>query len=127
MADVPAASLPWTLAGEPVRLYAERALYWPARRRLVIADLHLGKGDTFRRHGIAVPSGGTADDLARLAGLLARTGARELWVLGDMLHGDPAGARRSRHRQGEAHRDCLQRAHISLALPTTRGAPVTPA
>ena len=93
MADGPAASLPWTLAGEPVRLYAERALYWPARRRLVIADLHLGKGDTFRRHGIAVPSGGTADDLARLAGLLARTGARELWVLGDMLHGDPAGAR----------------------------------
>ena len=115
MADGPAASLPWTLAGEPVRLYAERALYWPARRRVVIADLHLGKGDTFRRHGIAVPSGGTADDLARLAGLLARTGARELWVLGDMLHGDPAGAR------WRAAWTAFRAAHPGLAIRVIAG------
>jgi DNA ligase-associated metallophosphoesterase len=74
------------LAGEPVRLLADRALYWPARQRLLIADLHLGKGDTFRAAGIAVPTGGTAHDLARLAALLARTGARSLWILGDFLH-----------------------------------------
>lgn len=74
------------LAGEPVRLLADRALYWPARRRLLVADLHLGKGDTFRAAGIAVPSGGTAHDLSRLQVLLARTGARSLWILGDFLH-----------------------------------------
>ncbi len=81
-----AEALDLELTGEPVRLLADRALYWPARERLLIADLHLGKGDTFRAAGIAVPSGGTAHDLARLDALLAQTGARGLWILGDFLH-----------------------------------------
>lgn len=81
------ASLVWNLAGETVHLLGGRALYWPARDRLLLADLHLGKADLFRRAGIALPSGGTAHDLARVAALLLLTGAHELWVLGDMLHG----------------------------------------
>lgn len=76
-----------TIAGEPMHLFADRALYWPARQRLLIADLHLGKGDVFRAAGIALPSGGTAHDLARLSRLIEATDARELWVLGDLLHG----------------------------------------
>ena len=48
------------MRGERLQLHADRALYWPARGRLLIADLHLGKGDVFRRAGIAVPRGGTA-------------------------------------------------------------------
>jgi DNA ligase-associated metallophosphoesterase len=75
------------LAGENVQLLAERALYWPAGDALMIADLHLGKGDIFRRAGIALPRGGTAADLARISALLAQTGARNLYVLGDFLHG----------------------------------------
>lgn len=75
------------LAGERVELLGDRALFWPARARLLIADLHLGKADIFRRAGIALPRGGTAHDLARLSMLLAVTRARELWVLGDLLHG----------------------------------------
>jgi uncharacterized protein len=82
-----AAELELRIAGEPMRLYADRALYWPARQRLLIADLHLGKGDIFRRAGIAVPHGGTAHDLDRLDRLIAHSGARELWILGDVLHG----------------------------------------
>lgn len=77
------------LKGEAIELHADRALYWPARKRLIIADLHLGKADTFRRAGTTMPSGGTAHDLARIEALLHATGAEELWVLGDMLHGDP--------------------------------------
>lgn len=75
------------LAGEPVVLLAERALYWPRMRTLIIADLHLGKADHFRRAGIALPVGGTALDLDRLDALLADTGAARLLVLGDLLHG----------------------------------------
>ena len=75
------------IAGESMRLFAERALYWPARNRLLIADLHLGKGDILRAAGIAVPSGGTGHDLERLGALLQATGASQLWVLGDFLHG----------------------------------------
>lgn len=82
-----AVELELEIAGEPMRALGDRALYWPARRRLLIADLHLGKGDVFRRAGIALPSGGTWHDLARLAALLERTGAHELWILGDVLHG----------------------------------------
>lgn len=75
------------LGGEPVRLLADRAIHWPARRRLLLADLHLGKADSFRAAGIALPRGGTAHDLARLTALLEATGASSLWVLGDLLHG----------------------------------------
>lgn len=75
------------LAGEPMRLLGDRAVYWPARNRVLLADLHLGKGDIFRRFGIALPSGGTRHDLARIAMLVASTGADSVWVLGDFLHG----------------------------------------
>lgn len=75
------------LAGEPIQLLADRALYWPARQRLLVADLHLGKADTFRAAGIALPRGGTALDLDRIAALVSATGAGALWVLGDLLHG----------------------------------------
>ncbi len=68
-------------------LYGERAAYWPAADALLIADLHLGKGEVFRRAGLAVPRGGTAVDLARLAALLTATGATRLLILGDVLHG----------------------------------------
>ncbi|KFN50658.1 ligase-associated DNA damage response endonuclease PdeM [Arenimonas composti] len=81
------------VAGEELQLLGERALFWPARRRLLLADLHLGKADAFRRAGIGLPSGGTAADLARIGGLLDSTGARSLWVLGDLLHGDPSPRR----------------------------------
>lgn len=81
------ASLELSIAGEPLQLLAGRALYWPARRRLLIADLHLGKGDVFRMAGIGLPSGGTRHDLERAGCLVDATGAESLWVLGDVLHG----------------------------------------
>lgn len=74
-------------AGESLVLLGERALYWPTRQALLIADLHLGKADVFRRAGIALPSGGTGEDLNRLQALLDRYACRELWILGDILHG----------------------------------------
>lgn len=80
-------SLTLHLAGEEMHLFADRALFWPARSLLLVADLHLGKGHALRRGGIAVPSGGTRHDLQRLHRLLDVTGARELCVLGDFLHG----------------------------------------
>ena len=82
-----AESLERVLAGEPMHFLAERALFWPSRKRLFIADLHLGKADIFRRFGIALPSGGTRHDLSRIASMVERTGATSVWVLGDFLHG----------------------------------------
>ncbi|MDT3431980.1 ligase-associated DNA damage response endonuclease PdeM [Stenotrophomonas maltophilia] len=79
--------LPLLRAGESLVLLGARALYWPARQALLLADLHLGKADVFRRAGIALPSGGTGKDLQRLQGLLDGHACREVWILGDILHG----------------------------------------
>lgn len=75
------------IAGEPMRLLASRALFWPRERRLFLSDLHLGKADVFRRAGIGLPRGGTADDLDRLSQAIALTGAASVWILGDVVHG----------------------------------------
>ncbi len=74
------------LAGERVQLLAERALYWEREETLIAADLHWGKAAAFRAGGIPVPRGTTTADLARLDRALARTGARRLVLLGDLLH-----------------------------------------
>lgn len=79
------ATLP--IRGEALVLRPERAVLWPARRTLVIADAHFGKDDVFRRAGIALPRGPAIADLQRLSQLLAATGAERLVVLGDFLHG----------------------------------------
>lgn len=79
------ASIEIELAGEQVRLLADRALFWPRERTLFIADPHFGKGTTFRRFGLAVPDD-TATELQRLANLLKSTEARQLIILGDFLH-----------------------------------------
>jgi hypothetical protein len=76
-----------TLGSVELRLLADRAVYWPAQSTLLIADLHLGKGDAFRRAGIALPSGGTAHDLRRLSALIQDTRPTCVIVLGDLIHG----------------------------------------
>jgi DNA ligase-associated metallophosphoesterase len=74
------------LEGEVLALLPERALFWPRRRMLVVADVHLGKAATFRAAGIPIPHGSTGEDLARLDRALARTGAIALAFLGDLFH-----------------------------------------
>lgn len=59
---------------------------WPARQTLLVADLHLGKATTFRRHGIPVPTGSTAATLDHAARMLEQTAARTLIILGDLIH-----------------------------------------
>lgn len=76
--------------GETLVICAERALYWPGRRMLLIADTHFGKDEIFRRAGLPIPDGGGARDLGRLSSLVAQHGAERLTVLGDFFHGAPA-------------------------------------
>lgn len=78
--------LPVHWAGESLRLLPDRALYWPARELLWVADVHLGKAATFRALGQPVPAGTTAANLARLDALLTGRSVRQLVFLGDLLH-----------------------------------------
>lgn len=72
--------------GEQLDLLPEKAIYWPARETLLVADLHLGKAATFRAHGAPVPEHATYDTLDRLTALLAKVGAKKLVLLGDLFH-----------------------------------------
>jgi DNA ligase-associated metallophosphoesterase len=76
------------IAGERLTLHAQRAIHWSARRMLLVSDVHFGKGAVFRRAGIAVPSGDTEDDLARLDELIAAFTPESVVVLGDLVHGN---------------------------------------
>ena len=77
------------LADQLLQLLPQRAAYWPAQQALLLADVHLGKDQVFRRAGMAVPAGMLAHDLARIDGLLDSTGAQRLIVLGDWVHAPP--------------------------------------
>jgi DNA ligase-associated metallophosphoesterase len=74
------------LAGEELRLLPERAIFWPHRRALFVADTHWGKATAFRAAGLAIPPGSTQADLARLDQALDRCDALHLLLLGDALH-----------------------------------------
>jgi DNA ligase-associated metallophosphoesterase len=110
-------SLTITIAGEEVRLFAERALLHSSSGTLYVADLHWGKAATFRAAAIPLPPGNTAADLARLTGVLERSGARRLVILGDLLHARVA-------QRDAATREQLLRwraQHPSLEIVLVRG------
>ena len=68
-------------------------LYWPSRRALLVADLHLEKASWYAKLGQLLPPYDTHATLADLQALLAATGATEVWCLGDSFH-DPHGCER---------------------------------
>lgn len=80
------------LAGEQLWLLASKAIYWPARKMLVIADIHFGKAAAFRALGVPVPRGTTTQNLLALDTLLARYACEEIVFLGDFLHARAAHA-----------------------------------
>lgn len=80
------------VAGETLMLLPEKAVYWPARQMLIIADIHFGKAASFRAQGIPVPRGTTTENLAGLDDLIERHGACHVMFLGDFLHARAAHA-----------------------------------
>ena len=102
--------------GERFTLLGDRALYWPARDTLVVADVHLGKGAALRRAGLPVPSGNSVKDLNRLDALLAATSAARLAVLGDLVH-----ARHSHQQELQDAVAAWRRRHPAVEVLLVRG------
>ncbi len=71
-------------------------LWWPARRTLVVSDLHLEKGSGFAAKGALIPPYDTAATLARLSGAIDRLDPDRVICLGDSFHDGGAAARLSR-------------------------------
>jgi uncharacterized protein len=80
---------PWhavEVAGAELWLLADKAVYYPAYRTLLIADAHFGKAAAYRKLGQPVPHGTTQSNLQRLDALLESYPCEQLIFLGDFLH-----------------------------------------
>ncbi|SBO42040.1 ligase-associated DNA damage response endonuclease PdeM [Cyanobium sp. NIES-981] len=80
------AATPFLWRGHPLTLLADRAVWDPTQAVLLVADLHLGKAETFQSHGIPLPSDGDATTLNALLALAHRHQPRQVVVLGDLIH-----------------------------------------
>ena len=78
--------VPFSFAGHELVAQPEGALFWPARKALVVADLHLEKASWFARAGQMLPPYDSQATLTGLTALVRRTQAAELWCLGDSFH-----------------------------------------
>ncbi len=79
-------SAPFTWQGQMLQLLGAPAVWEPQQRTLLVADLHLGKAETFQAHGIPLPSDGDAATLNALLALAHRWQPQQVVVLGDLIH-----------------------------------------
>lgn len=84
---------PLHLGGERLMLCPTGVAIWPAKRTLIVSDLHFEKGSAMAVRGAHVPPYDTRETMVRLAFALRRHAPRRLLVLGDALHDDDAVAR----------------------------------
>ncbi|GBQ70979.1 putative ICC-like phosphoesterase [Ameyamaea chiangmaiensis NBRC 103196] len=75
-----------TLGGEAIVLLPQKALYWPAERLLVVADLHLEKATARRHTGVLLPPYDTRETLARLLSVVRDVRPETVLALGDSFH-----------------------------------------
>ena len=85
--------VPFSFAGHDLLALRSGALFWPARSALLVADLHFEKASWFAQAGQMLPPYDSLATLADLEAVVAETGAREIWCLGDSFH-DDAGCER---------------------------------
>jgi uncharacterized protein len=78
--------VPFSFAGETFVPSPGGALFWPALKALLVADLHLEKASWFARFGQFLPPYDSHATLTALAGEVERTGATRLYCLGDSFH-----------------------------------------
>ncbi len=83
-----------TIEGEELVLLPQRVAWWPRRKMVLAADVHVGKEATFRRHGVPLPEGGLHERLERLTDCVGTLQAETLVILGDFIHA-PVGLTRS--------------------------------
>ena len=92
--------VPLSFADHELVLLDSRALYWPAERALLVADLHLEKASFFAGHGQMLPPYDSRETLERVADNIRRTGAQRVITLGDNFHDAGGAARLEPHACG---------------------------
>ena len=75
-----------SIAGEQLQLLPQKAVYLPEHKALLLADLHFGKVNHFRKAGIAVPLKANEKNTESLIELLQETKPERVIFLGDLFH-----------------------------------------
>lgn len=78
--------VPLSFAGHDFLADPQGALWWPAHRALLVADLHLEKASWYAKLGQFLPPYDSQATLSALTELVDRTGAERLYCLGDSFH-----------------------------------------
>lgn len=77
---------PISICGKTFLADQSGALYWPAEKTLIVADLHFEKGSAFACRGLMLPPYDTRQSLLRLAQVIDRLEAETIVALGDSFH-----------------------------------------
>ena len=92
--------VPFSFANQEWLLGADRWLFWPRERALLVADLHLEKASFFARHGQMLPPYDSRATLERVALAIRASGARRVFCLGDNFHDSKGPERLEPHARG---------------------------
>lgn len=101
------------LQGETIYLLPEKAIWWPAKKAIIVSDLHWGKTAHFRKHGIAIPAQVQTADEIRLANVIQQFSAEHLIIAGDLFH--------SRHNNEVAAFAHWRNAHAHIRVTLVTG------
>ncbi|MBL7857025.1 MAG: ligase-associated DNA damage response endonuclease PdeM [Cyclobacteriaceae bacterium] len=74
------------VSGEVLRLLPQKAVYWQKESMLLLADLHLGKVNHFRKSGIPVPRRAGDKNIELLMDAIQATKPTRVICLGDLFH-----------------------------------------
>jgi DNA ligase-associated metallophosphoesterase len=63
-----------------------RVLIWPRQKLLIVADIHLGKAQTFLKNGLWLPPEAHISDLSQLTAVTEKHDIQHVLFLGDFIH-----------------------------------------
>jgi len=74
------------LCGEELLLNADKSIYWPRIKTIIISDLHIGKIMHFRKNGYAVPPAALKKNIERIFDAFLNVDVAQCVFLGDLYH-----------------------------------------
>lgn len=75
-----------TIKNQAFILHPSGALFWKAKKMLLISDVHLGKVSHFRKHGVAIPNNAIIENFNRLTKVVELFCPEKIIFLGDLFH-----------------------------------------
>ncbi|WP_224484999.1 ligase-associated DNA damage response endonuclease PdeM [Robertkochia aurantiaca] len=74
------------ISGQHFTLHPSGVAFWEEKKQLLVADVHLGKTQHFRKHGIPVPGDTALRAYERLSAMLDLFRPEDICFLGDLFH-----------------------------------------